>query len=134
LPRRRPGGPQVRAPPRPSAEEPVRAQPASGVGVGGPRLGARTRRRRPRRRPSPLPPGLGPRDRPGAGAEGDRDLEPRPRPQEEDVTATPRTAGPALPPIAGHQATLDGVRAVAALGVLVYHVAATAGSITNPAG
>jgi len=50
------------------------------------------------------------------------------------VTATPRTAGPALPPIAGHQATLDGVRAVAALGVLVYHVAATAGSITNPAG
>lgn len=38
------------------------------------------------------------------------------------------------PPVSGHQDTLDGVRAVAALGVLVYHVAATAGSITNPAG
>jgi peptidoglycan/LPS O-acetylase OafA/YrhL len=40
----------------------------------------------------------------------------------------------AAPPISGHQDTLDGVRAVAALAVLVYHVASAAGSITNPNG
>ena len=41
---------------------------------------------------------------------------------------------PAPPPISGHQDTLDGLRAVAALAVLVYHVASTAGSISNPEG
>lgn len=41
---------------------------------------------------------------------------------------------PAPPQISGHQDTLDGVRAVAALAVLVYHVASTAGSIINPEG
>ncbi|TDD36613.1 acyltransferase [Actinomadura sp. KC06] len=40
----------------------------------------------------------------------------------------------AAPQISGRQDTLDGVRAVAALGVLVFHVASSAGSITNPAG
>ncbi|MEU6039636.1 acyltransferase [Actinomadura sp. NPDC047616] len=34
-----------------------------------------------------------------------------------------------LPQISGHQSTLDGVRAVAALAVVVYHVASTAGAI-----
>ncbi|WP_433328623.1 acyltransferase family protein [Spirillospora sp. CA-294931] len=34
------------------------------------------------------------------------------------------------PPISGHQNTLDGVRAVAALAVLVYHVAANSGDLT----
>ncbi|WP_433464316.1 acyltransferase family protein [Spirillospora sp. CA-128828] len=43
-------------------------------------------------------------------------------------------ARPAAPPISGHQDTLDGVRAVAALAVLVFHVASAAGSITNPNG
>lgn len=41
---------------------------------------------------------------------------------------------PAPPPISGHQDTLDGLRAVAALAVLVFHVASAAGSITNPDG
>src|SRR5690606_40256890 len=78
---------------------------------------------------------LGRRRRPRAGAEGDPHLEPAPRPQEEgDVTSAPRAARPTPPPISGHQVTLEGLRAVAALAVLVYHVAATAGSITNPAG
>lgn len=45
-----------------------------------------------------------------------------------------QAAGPAPPPISGHQDTLDGVRAVAALFVLIFHVASAAGSITNPAG
>ncbi|MCP9950440.1 acyltransferase family protein [Actinomadura madurae] len=45
-----------------------------------------------------------------------------------------QVARPAPPPISGHQDTLDGVRAVAALAVLVFHVASTAGSITNPSG
>lgn len=40
----------------------------------------------------------------------------------------------AAPPISGHQDTFDGVRAVAALCVLVFHVASAAGSITNPGG
>ncbi|WP_084219344.1 acyltransferase family protein [Spirillospora albida] len=40
----------------------------------------------------------------------------------------------AAPPISGHQNTLDGLRAVAALAVLVYHVSADAGSLTNPDG
>ncbi|WP_285492227.1 acyltransferase [Actinomadura sp. NBRC 104425] len=34
-----------------------------------------------------------------------------------------------LPQISGHQSTLDGVRAVAALAVVVYHVASTSGAI-----
>ncbi|MFI0404903.1 acyltransferase family protein [Actinomadura sp. 3N508] len=38
------------------------------------------------------------------------------------------------PQISGRQHTLDGIRAVAALGVLVFHVASAAGSISNPAG
>ncbi|MES9535778.1 MULTISPECIES: acyltransferase [unclassified Actinomadura] len=38
------------------------------------------------------------------------------------------------PPISGHQDTLDGVRAVAALAVLVFHVASAAGSVTDPNG
>jgi peptidoglycan/LPS O-acetylase OafA/YrhL len=38
----------------------------------------------------------------------------------------------ALPPISGHQNTLDGVRAVAAVAVLVYHVASTSGDLTAP--
>lgn len=50
------------------------------------------------------------------------------------MTSAPRAARPTPPPISGHQVTLEGLRAVAALAVLVYHVAATAGSITNPAG
>ncbi|MFG2085774.1 MULTISPECIES: acyltransferase family protein [unclassified Spirillospora] len=50
------------------------------------------------------------------------------------MKTAPQVARPTPPPISGRQDTLDGVRAVAALGVLVYHVAATAGSITNPAG
>lgn len=45
-----------------------------------------------------------------------------------------QVARPTPPPISGHQDTLDGLRAIAALGVLVYHVASTAGSITNPVG
>ena len=40
---------------------------------------------------------------------------------------------PAAPEL-GYRGTLDGVRAVAALCVLVFHVASAAGSITNPAG
>ncbi|WP_243716881.1 acyltransferase family protein [Actinomadura darangshiensis] len=48
------------------------------------------------------------------------------------MTAAPQR--PAPPPISGHQDTLDGVRALAALAVLVFHVASTAGSITNPDG
>ncbi|SNS87569.1 Peptidoglycan/LPS O-acetylase OafA/YrhL, contains acyltransferase and SGNH-hydrolase domains [Actinomadura meyerae] len=43
-----------------------------------------------------------------------------------------RPAAP--PPISGHQDTIDGVRAVAALAVLVFHVASSAGTITNPDG
>ncbi|WP_433227616.1 acyltransferase family protein [Actinomadura formosensis] len=45
-----------------------------------------------------------------------------------------RTARPAPPPISGHQDTIDGLRAVAALAVLVFHVASAAGSIVNPDG
>ncbi|MFI0484984.1 acyltransferase family protein [Actinomadura sp. 9N215] len=40
----------------------------------------------------------------------------------------------APPQTSGHQDPLDGLRAVAALGVLVFHVASAAGSITDPAG
>ncbi|MFF5258541.1 acyltransferase family protein [Actinomadura viridis] len=39
-----------------------------------------------------------------------------------------------VPPISGRQGTLDGVRAVAALAVLVYHVASTAGALTAQGG
>lgn len=46
-----------------------------------------------------------------------------------------RTAArPAPPPISGRQDTIDGLRAVAALAVLVFHVAGAAGSTTNPNG
>jgi peptidoglycan/LPS O-acetylase OafA/YrhL len=50
------------------------------------------------------------------------------------VRTAAQAARPAPPPISGHQDTLDGVRAIAALAVLVFHVASTAGSITNPSG
>ncbi|WP_344590534.1 acyltransferase [Actinomadura vinacea] len=36
-----------------------------------------------------------------------------------------------LPPVSGHQDTLDGVRATAALAVLAYHVASTSGDLTE---
>ncbi|WP_243726075.1 acyltransferase family protein [Actinomadura rubrisoli] len=45
-----------------------------------------------------------------------------------------RAAAPSPPPISGHQDTLDGIRAVAALAVLVYHVASSAGAIVDPDG
>ncbi|WP_246249551.1 MULTISPECIES: acyltransferase [Actinomadura] len=38
------------------------------------------------------------------------------------------------PPVSGHQNTLDGLRAVAALAVLVFHVASSAGALLNPSG
>ncbi|MFC9969602.1 acyltransferase family protein [Spirillospora sp. NPDC127200] len=43
-------------------------------------------------------------------------------------------ARPAAPQVSGHQDALDGVRAVAALGVLVFHVASNAGAIRAPDG
>ncbi|MFD0685235.1 acyltransferase family protein [Actinomadura fibrosa] len=45
-----------------------------------------------------------------------------------------RPAPPTPPPISGHQDTLDGLRAVAALAVLVYHVASTAGAVSGTTG
>lgn len=45
-----------------------------------------------------------------------------------------RAARPAPPPVSGRQGTIDGLRAVAALAVLVFHVASAAGSIVNPDG
>ncbi|TDE30785.1 acyltransferase [Actinomadura sp. 6K520] len=74
-------------------------------------------------------------DRPRPGAAGVHHLEPPPRPPEErHVRPAPQPARPAPPPISGHQATLEGVRAVAALSILVYHVAATAGTLAKPDG
>jgi peptidoglycan/LPS O-acetylase OafA/YrhL len=40
----------------------------------------------------------------------------------------------APPPASGHQDTLDGIRAIAALAVLAYHVAGSAGTITRSTG
>ncbi|MEV0661336.1 acyltransferase family protein [Actinomadura luteofluorescens] len=50
------------------------------------------------------------------------------------MRAGERVVRAAAPPVSGHQDTLDGLRAVAALVVLVFHVASAAGSITNPNG
>ncbi|TYB48115.1 acyltransferase [Actinomadura chibensis] len=78
---------------------------------------------------------MGGGDRPRSRAAGDRDVEPRPGAAEEgNVKSAAEKAGTAAPPISGHQNAFDGLRAVAALCVLVFHVASAAGSMTNPAG
>ncbi|WP_307800923.1 acyltransferase family protein [Actinomadura violacea] len=46
----------------------------------------------------------------------------------------PPQAGPAPPPISGHQDALDGVRALAALAVLAFHVASASGAMTRQGG
>ncbi|WP_083983569.1 acyltransferase family protein [Actinomadura hibisca] len=46
----------------------------------------------------------------------------------------PTTTRSAVPQVSGHQDALDGVRAVAALAVLVFHVASNAGAIKAPDG
>ncbi|WP_329522285.1 acyltransferase family protein [Spirillospora sp. NBC_01491] len=45
-----------------------------------------------------------------------------------------QAAAARLPAISGHQAALDGLRAVAALAVLVFHIAASTGYLTRPGG
>ncbi|MFD0851716.1 acyltransferase family protein, partial [Actinomadura adrarensis] len=40
----------------------------------------------------------------------------------------------ALPQISGHQDALDGIRAIAALAVLVFHVSSTSGDLYKPGG